>query len=52
MRGFVEDAKCEYLERFPIGDDSDKFFKVGTQLPSREKEELVIFLKNNIDVFA
>ena len=52
MRGPAEDAKCEDLEKFPIGDDLNKFFQVRAQLPSREKEELVIFLKNNIDVFA
>ena len=52
MRGPAEDAKCEDLEKFPIGNDPDKFFQVGAQLPSREKEELVVFLKNNIDVFA
>ena len=52
MRAPAEDAKCEDLEKFPIGDDPNKFFQVGAQLPSREKEELVIFLKNNIDVFA
>ena len=40
------------MEKFPIGDDPKKFFQVGVQLPPREKEELVIFLKNNIDVFA
>ena len=52
MRGPVEDAKCEDLEKFPIGDDPDKFFQVGAQLPSWEKEELIVFLKNNIDVFV
>ena len=52
MRGLAEDAKCEDLEKFPIGDDPDKFFQVGAQLPSQEKEKLIVFLKNNIDVFA
>ena len=52
MTGPVEEAKCEDLEKFPIGDDPEKFFQVGAQLPPREKEELVVFLKNNIDVFA
>ena len=35
-----------------IGDTSKKFFQVGAQLPPQEKEELVKFLKRNIDVFA
>ena len=51
-RGIAEEAKCEDLEKFPIGDDSKKFFQVRAQLPPREKEELVVFLKNNINVFA
>jgi len=51
-RGPAEEAKREDLEKFPIGDDPKKFFQVGAQLPSKEKEELIVFLKNNIDVFA
>ena len=35
-----------------IRDTSKKFFQVGAQLPPQEKEELVEFLKRNIDVFA
>ena len=35
-----------------ISDTSEKFFQVGAQLPPQEKEELVEFLKRNIDVFA
>ena len=40
------------MEKFPIGDDLEKFFQVRAQLPPQEKEELVVFLKNNINVFA
>ena len=35
-----------------IGDNTEKFFQVGAKLPPQEKEELVEFLKRNIDVFA
>ena len=35
-----------------IGSDEDKYFQVGAQLPPVEKEELVEFLKGNVDVFA
>ena len=28
------------------------FFQIGSQLPQREREELIEFLKQNIDVFA
>ena len=35
-----------------IGDDLEKFFQIGSQLPQREREELIKFLKQNIDVFA
>ena len=45
-------AKCEDLERVVIEGDSEKFFQVGAQLPPQEKEELVEFLKRNIDMFA
>ena len=45
-------AKCKYLERFVVGNDPEKFFQVETQLPPQEKEELVEFLRRNVDVFA
>ena len=35
-----------------IGDDLERFFQVGAQLPLQEKEELVEFLRRNVDVFA
>ena len=35
-----------------VGDDLEKFFFIGAQLPPLEKEELVEFLTKNIDVFA
>ena len=50
--GLSEDAKCEDLVKVIIGDDPEKFFQVGSQLPQLKKEELVEFLKRNIDVFA
>ena len=48
----VEEAKCENLENVVMGDDSEKFFQVGAQLPPQEKEVLVEFLRRNVDVFA
>jgi len=45
-------VKCEQLERVVIGDDREKFFQVGVQLPPREKEKLIDFLRKNINVFA
>ena len=47
-----EKAKCEDLVKITIGNDPEKFFQVGSQLPHQEREELVEFLKRNIDVFA
>ena len=44
--------KCEDLEKVVIGDDPEKFFQVGTQMPLLEKEKLVEFLRKNINVFA
>ena len=48
----AEDAKCEDLVKIIIGDDPEKFFQIGSQLPHQEKEELIEFLRRNIDVFA
>ena len=48
----AEDAKCEDLVKVAIGDDREKFFQIGSQLPHQEREELIEFLKQNIDVFA
>jgi len=47
-----EGAKCEQLEKIFIGDNEEKFFQVRVHLPHWEKEELVNFLRKNIDVFA
>ena len=38
--------------KITIGDDLEKFFHIRSQLPQQEKEELIQFLKQNIDVFA
>ena len=50
--GTSNEVKCEDLVKITIGDDPEKFFQVGSQLPQQEKEELVEFLKRNIDIFA
>ena len=52
MKGPAEEAKCEDLEKFAVNDDPEKFFQVRTQLAPQEKEELVEFLKRNIDAFT
>ena len=44
--------KCEGLDKVVIGDDPERFFQVGAQLPLEEKEELVELLRRNVDVFA
>ena len=41
----AEEAKCENLVKVTIGDDLEKFFQIGSQLPQQEKEELIEFLK-------
>ena len=48
----AEVVKCEQLEKVVIGDNKEKFFQVKVQLPSRERQELIDFLKKYIDVFA
>ena len=48
----AEDAKCEDLINIVMGDDPEKFFQIGSQLPHQEREEPIEFLKQNLDVFA
>ena len=48
----AEEAKCEDLEEVVIGDNPEKFFQVGAQLPLQEKGELIEFLKRNFDIFS
>ena len=43
--------KCKDLKRVVVGDDSERFFQVGSQLPPLEREQLVEFLRKNVDVF-
>ena len=50
--GVSNEVQCEDLVKVTIEDDPEKFFQVGSQLPQQEREELVEFLKRNIDVFA
>ena len=52
ISGTSDEVKCEDLVKITIEDDLEKFFQVGSQLPQQEREELVEFLKRNIDVFA
>ena len=47
-----EGVKCEQLEKVVISNNEEKVFQVGVQLPPWEKEELIDFLKKNINVFA
>ena len=50
--GLDNEVKCEDLERVVIRDDPERFFQIGTQIPSLEKEQSVDLLKRNVDVFA
>ena len=45
-------AKCEDLEKVSVGIDPEKFFQVGSELPPQEKEKLIGFLRENMDLFA
>ena len=44
--------KCEDLEKVVIGDDPERFFQIGAQIPLQEKEQLVELLRRNIDMFV
>ena len=48
----ANEVKCEDLERVVVGDDPERFFQVETQLPILEREQLVEFLRKNVNVFA
>ena len=50
--GSAKEAKCKDIERVVVGDHPEKFFQVGAQLPPQEREELIEFLRKNVDVFA
>ena len=52
VNGIAEEAKCEDLEKIVVSDNLEKFFQVRAQLPLQKKEELIKFLKRNIDVFT
>ena len=40
-----EEVECEDLVKVKIGDDLEKFFQIGSQLPQQEREKLIEFLK-------
>ena len=44
--------KCEDLDKVIIGDDLERFFQVGAQLPLQEREQLIKLLRRNVNVFA
>ena len=48
----ANEVECEDLERVVVENDLERFFQVGAQLPLLEKEQLVEFLKINVDMFA
>ena len=50
--GTSGEVECEDLVKVTIGDDPEKFFQIGSQLPQQERKELIEFLKQSIDVFA
>lgn len=52
MDGPANEVKCEDLERVIVDDDPERFFQDGAKLPLQEKERLLEFLRENVDVFA
>ena len=52
MEAVARRAECEQLEKVVIVDDEEKFFQVGVQLPPRDRQELIDFLRKNIDIFT
>ena len=52
FNGPAYEVECEDLERVIVGDDPEKFFQIGVKLPLQEREHLVEFLRENVNVFA
>ena len=52
MDAVSREAKCERMEEIAINGDPEKIFQIRAQLLPREKEELLAFLRKNIDVFT
>ena len=48
----ADEVKCEDLEKVGVGDIPEKFFQVGAQMPLLEKEQLIDFLRKNVDEFS
>ena len=48
----TKEAKCKDLEKVTVGDDLEKLFQVGSQLPPQERQKLIEFLRKNMDVFT
>ena len=48
----ADEVKCEDLKKVVVGDDPERFFQVGAQLPLLERDQLVEFLRKNVNVFA
>ena len=47
-----EEVKCEKLDEVVIDGDLEKLFQVRAQLPPWEKEKLIAYLRENVDLFA
>ena len=45
-------AEYEDLEKVTVGDNQEKFFQVGSELPPQERQKLIEFLTKNMDVFT
>ena len=48
----TEEASCEDLEKLIIDTNPEKFFQVAVQLPTLEKQALIEFLRDNVDIFS
>jgi len=46
-----ETAQCEGLEKVMIGDDKERYFQVGTQLPSPQKKGVAKLFKGQLRYF-
>ena len=54
MSSYIADegVRFEELENVIIDTNTERYFQIRVQLPPQEKEELLVFLRKNVDVFA
>lgn len=48
----AEDKSIEDLIKVPVNEDGSRYFMLGSDISNPERNDLVSFLKDNIEMFA